>query len=186
MRLIVGISGASGVIMGYALLRELKQYPDIEIHLVLSEGAVRNFQEETDLDRKDVETLADVVHDNQNLAATISSGSFVTGGMMIVPCSMRTLSGIAHGYAENLLIRAADVCLKEGRKVVLVPREMPVSLLHLRNMQLAAEYGCRIVPPMLTFYNKAETLGAQVQHVLGKVLMQFGLAHEKFVPWRGA
>ena len=186
MRLIVGISGASGVIMGYTLLRELKQHPDMEIHLVLSEGAVRNFQEETDLRREDVEKLADVVHDNRNLGATISSGSFVTDGMMVVPCSMRTLSGIAHGYAENLLIRAADVCLKEGRRVVLVPREMPVSLVHLRNMQLAAEYGCRIVPPMLTFYNKAGTLEEQVHHVLGKVLMQFGLEHAKFVPWRGA
>ncbi len=186
MRLIVGISGASGVIMGYALLRELKQHPDIETHLVISEGATRNFAEETDISRADAEILADVVYDNQNMAAKISSGSFVTDGMAVVPCSMRTLSGIAHGYAENLLIRAADVCLKEGRKVVLVPREMPLSPLHLRNMQLAAEYGCRIVPPMLTFYNNARTLEEQVHHVLGKVLMQFGLEHKRFVPWRGA
>lgn len=185
MRLIVGISGASGVIMGYRLLQALKNYPEIETHLVISKGAVRNFKEETDLEIRQVNELADYVHDNRNLAASISSGSFVTAGMMIVPCSMKTLSGIANGYTSNLLTRAADVCLKERRKVVLAPRETPLNRIHLHNMQMAAEYGCSIVPPMLTFYNNLQTTEEQLQHVLGKVLMQFGLKHEKFVAWQG-
>jgi len=171
--------------MGYRLLQALQQHQDIETHLVISEGAVKNFELETDIKLNDVIKLAHHNHDIKNMAASISSGSFVTEGMMVVPCSMKTLSGIANGYAANLLLRAADVCLKEGRKVVLTPREMPLSLVHLRNMQLAAEYGCRIVPPMLTFYNNLASTEDQLQHVIGKVLMQFGLEHKKFVPWQG-
>jgi len=171
--------------MGYRLLQALNQHPYVEIHLVISEGAVRNFELETDISVADVKKLAHHYYDNDNMAASISSGSFITEGMMVVPCSMKTLSGIAHGYATNLLIRAADVCLKEGRKVVLAPREMPLGPVHLRNMLLAAEYGCRIVPPMLTFYNNLESTEDQLQHVIGKVLMQFGLEHKKFVPWQG-
>lgn len=186
MRLIIGISGASGVLMGYRMLQALRLHADCEIHLVMTESAMKNFSYETDIAIEDVVKLADYSYSNNNMAAVISSGSFITDGMMVVPCSMKTLSGIAHGYADNLLIRAADVCLKEGRKVVLVPREMPLSRIHLHNMQLAAEYGCCIVPPMLTFYNHADSLEAQIQHVLGKVLMQFGLQHQKFVPWQGA
>ena len=186
MRIIIGISGASGVIMGCRLLQSLKQYQDIETHLVISEGAARNFKLETDISIDEVRQLAHFCHENNNMAASISSGSFVTDGMIVIPCSMKTLSGIANGYSNNLLIRAADVCLKEGRKVVLVPREMPLSRVHLHNMQLAAEYGCRIVPPMLTFYNGLQTTEDQLQHVIGKVLMQFGLEHKKFIPWQGA
>ncbi len=185
MRLIVGISGASGVVMGQQLLSVLKNMPDVETHLVLTEGAVKNFEEETNLCIKEVERLADFVHSNQNLAAPISSGSFKTDGMIIIPCSMKTLSGVAHGFAENLIIRAADVCIKEGRKLVLVPREMPFSLLHLENMQRAARYGCTIIPPLLTFYNGLKTTEEQVHHILGKVLMQFGLEIEGFKPWQG-
>ena len=121
MRLIVGISGASGVIMGYRLLQALKEHPGMETHLVISEGAARNFELETDITLETVTETADYHYDNHNLAAIISSGSFVTDGMIIMPCSMKTLSGVAHGYADSLLTRAADVCLKEGRKVVLVP-----------------------------------------------------------------
>lgn len=186
MRIIVGISGASGVIMGYRLLQTLKQYSDIETHLVISEGAVRNFELETDVKINDVMLLADCCHDNNNMAASISSGSFVTDGMIVLPCSMKTLSGIANGFATNLLIRAADVCLKENRKVVLVPREMPLNRTHLNNMQLAFECGCRILPPMLTFYNNLTTTEEQIHHVIGKILMQFGMEHKKFVPWQGA
>ena len=186
MRLIVGVSGASGVLLGYRMLQALRQQPDCEVHLVMTEGAIENMRLETDLTPDDFSALADYTHSNKNLAATISSGSFVTDGMMVVPCSMKTLSGIANGYAANLLMRAADVCLKEGRRVVLVPREMPLGKIHLRNLQLAAESGCAIVPPMLTFYNHAGTLEEQMQHVIGKVLMQFGIAHQKFVPWQGA
>ncbi len=185
MRLIIGISGASGVIMGYELLQALRKFPTVETHLVVTEGAVLNFRYEADLSVADVAAMADVVHDNRNLAASISSGSFQIDGMIVVPCSMKTLAGIASGFAENLLLRAADVCLKEGRKVVLVPREMPMSRIHLRNLKEAADSGCVIVPPMLTFYNQANTLEKQVQHVIGKILRQFGLESEAFVPWEG-
>ena len=119
MRLIIGISGASGVVLGYHMLKALKTYPECETHLVISEGARLTFGLETELKIEDVEKLADFIHDNKNLAASISSGSFKTDGMIVIPCSMKTLSGIATGYAENLLIRAVDVCLKENRKVVL-------------------------------------------------------------------
>jgi 4-hydroxy-3-polyprenylbenzoate decarboxylase len=185
MRLIVGISGASGVLMGYRMLQALRLQSNVEIHLIITKGAIKNFSYETDLAIEDVVKLADYSYSNKNLAASISSGSFVTDGMIVIPCSMKTLSGIANGYATNLLIRAADVCLKEGRKVVLAPREMPLGRVHLNNMQLAAESGCCIVPPMLTFYNHSDSLEAQMQHVIGKIMMQFGLQHPKFMPWQG-
>lgn len=182
-RLIVGISGASGVLLGYELLKTLREQVDAELHLVVSDGAKRNFELETSLKLEGVYALADHVHDDHNLAAVISSGSFVTSGMIVAPCSMKTLSGIANGYSDNLLVRAADVCLKEGRRVVLVPREMPLSRVHLRNLQSASDAGCAIVPPMLTFYNGAETLQGQMVHVIGKVLMQFGIESKQFKPW---
>lgn len=185
MRLIVGVSGASGVVMSYYLLQALRAYPEIETHLVMTEGAKVNFSYETSIATQKVLELADVVHNNQNLAASISSGSFQTDGMIVMPCSMKSLAGIACGYADNLLLRAADVCLKEGRKVVLVPREMPLSRIHLRNLQSAAEAGCAIIPPMLTFYNGADHLEEQIKHVVGKVLMQFGLTYKDFKPWQG-
>lgn len=185
MRLIVGISGASGVVMGYRMLQALRSLPDCEVHLVVSEGAARNFACETKLNIQDVKALADYCHSNQNLAASISSGSFKTDGMIVIPCSMKTLAGIAAGYAANLLLRAADVCLKENRKVVLVPREMPFGRIHLRNLQAAADAGCVIVPPLLTFYNAPQTLDDQVQHLIGKILMQFQLDYRQFRAWKG-
>ena len=139
MRLIVGISGATGVQIGYRLLEVLSQRGDIEVHLVVSEGAKVIFDRETDVTMQEVEALADVVWDNRNLAAAISSGSFVTDGMIVAPCSMKSLSAIANAYDDDLLVRAADVCAKEGRKVVLVPREMPMNRAHLRNMLQACE-----------------------------------------------
>lgn len=185
MRLIIGISGASGVVLGYHMLKALKAYPECETHLVISEGAKVTFNLETDLKIEDIEKLADVVHSNKNLAAAISSGSFKTDGMIVIPCSMKTLAGIASGYAENLLIRAVDVCLKENRKVVLVPREMPLGKLHIRNLKEVSDLGCIIVPPMLTFYNNPQTIEEQINHIIGKVLMQFGLDHKKFIAWEG-
>jgi 4-hydroxy-3-polyprenylbenzoate decarboxylase len=184
-RLIVGISGASGVVMGHRLLKALKQLPDLEVHLVITEGAVKNFACETDLDVTELAQLAAFTHSNKNLAASISSGSFVTDGMIIIPASMKTVAGIASGFAENLLLRAADVCLKENRKVVLVPREMPLSRIHLRNIRECADNGCIIVPPMLTFYNGADSLEQQIDHIIGKILMQFGIEYQKFVAWQG-
>jgi 4-hydroxy-3-polyprenylbenzoate decarboxylase len=185
MRLIVGISGAAGVQIGYRLLEVLSQRGDIEVHLVVSEGAKVIFDRETDVTMQEVEALADVVWDNRNLAAAISSGSFVTEGMIVAPCSMKSLSAIANAYDDDLLVRAADVCAKEGRKVVLVPREMPMNRAHCRNLLRACEDGYVIMPPVLTFYNGCETTADQVDHVVGKILMQFGLAYDRFKPWEG-
>jgi 4-hydroxy-3-polyprenylbenzoate decarboxylase len=185
MRLIVGISGASGVILGYELLKALKSLSLCETHLVITEGAVKNFSCETSLSVEKVCSLADVVHDNKNMAASVSSGSFVTDGMIVAPCSMKTVSGIAAGYADNLLVRAVDVCLKESRRVVIVPREMPLNRIHLRNLKEAADCGCIIAPPMLTFYNNSDSVERQIDHIIGKILMQFGIKHKKFVPWKG-
>lgn len=185
MRLIVGISGASGVVMGHEVLKALKSFTEIETHLVITEGAIKNFTYETSLDIKEVIAEADVVYDNQNMAASIASGSFMTDGMIIVPCSMKTVAGIVSGFATNLLLRAADVCLKEDRKVVIVPREMPLSKVHLRNIKDAADLGCKVVPPMLTFYNGADSVEKQIAHIVGKILMQFGLQYKDFQPWKG-
>ena len=185
MRLIVGISGASGVIMGYKMVKALKSLPKCEVHLIITEGAEKTFGCETDISIQSVKSLADYCHSNKNMAASISSGSFKTDGMIVIPCSMKTLAGISSGYATNLLLRAADVCLKENRKVVLVPREMPLSRIHLRNLKEVADSGCIVIPPILTFYNAPQTLEDQINHVIGKVLMQFNIDYNKFVAWEG-
>lgn len=185
MRIIVGVSGATGAEMSYYLLQALKTVENCEIHLVVSHGAKVTWDMETDIPFEELLALADVVHDENNMAASISSGSFVTDGMIVMPCSMKTLAGIASGYADKLIVRAADVCMKEGRKVVLVPREMPLSKLHLRNLKEAADMGCVMVPPMLTFYNGPKTIEDQINHIVGKVLMQFGITYDKFKPWTG-
>ena len=182
MRLIVGISGASGVIMGRRLLETLRASADAEIHLIVTEAAERTWVLECDKPIRELYDLADVVYDNHDLAA-VASGSFRTDGMIVLPCSMKTLAGIASGYAENLLLRAADVCLKEGRRLVLCPREMPFGRIHLRNLTLAAEAGAAIVPPMLTFYNRPTTVDEQIDHVIGKVLLQFGIVPDNFRAW---
>ena len=152
MRLIVAVTGASGVEMSIRLLAALREIPDMEIFLIVSRGAATTWKYETDRPLSDLKAMADHVFEENDMAAIIASGSFVTNGMIIMPCSMKTLAGIVSGYADNLIQRAADVCIKEGRKVVLVPREMPLSRIHLRNMSEAADLGCVIVPPMLTFY----------------------------------
>lgn len=185
-RIIVGISGASGVVMGYYLVSALKQHPDVEVHLVVTEGAQKTWELECDIPLVELAALADVYHSDKNLAASISSGSFVTDGMIVIPCSMKTLAAITAGYAANLLVRAVDVCLKEERRVVLVPREMPFGKIHLRNLHTAADLGCSIVPPLLTFYNNPQTMEDQINHIIGKVLRQFGLEHDRFVSWKGA
>ena len=186
MRIIVGVTGASGVEMGYFLVKALRCVENMEIYLILSEGAKLTWGLECDRPLKELYDMADYVLDNGNLAACISSGSFVTDGMIVMPCSMKSLAGIVSGYADNLINRAADVCMKEGRKLVLVPREMPFSRLHLRNLKEAADLGCAIVPPMLTFYNGGTTMEDQINHVVGKVLMQFGIIYDKFKPWKGS
>ena len=185
MRLIIGISGASGVIMGYELLKALQAVPDCEKHLVITEGASKNFACETNLAIDEITALADFHYDNKNMAASISSGSFRTDGMIVIPCSMKTVAGIAAGFAGNLLLRAADVCLKENRRVVIVPRETPLSRIHLRNMKEAADNGCTVIPPMLTFYNGSDSVEKQIHHIIGKIFMQFGIVYEKFTAWKG-
>ena len=175
MRLIVGISGASGVIIAVELLKKLKEMLDIEIHLVITQGALLTFKHETNFNIEDIKKLADVVYDINEIDASIASGSFYTDGMIIVPCSMKTVAGIASGYAENLLLRAADVCIKENRKIVIVPREMPLSRIHLRNLKELSDYGIIIVPPMLTFYNIPLNIQQQIDQVVSKILMQFNL-----------
>ena len=185
MRIIVGVTGASGVIMSYHLLKALKAVPGCETHLIASRASETTWKCETEKPFSELTALADAVYDEEDLAAVIASGTFVTDGMIVLPCSMKTLAGIVSGYSENLLLRSADVCLKENRRVVLCPREMPLGKIHLRNMEQAAQCGCTIVPPMLTFYNGAETVEDQIHHVIGKVLLQFGLTYDRMKPWSG-
>lgn len=184
-RIIVGVSGATGVQLALYLMRALAAVEHVETHLVVSDGAKKTWELECATPIEELYELADVVHDAHNLAASISSGSYVTDGMVVMPCSMKTLSSIANGYADNLVSRAADVCLKEGRRVVLVPREMPLGKIHVRNMLSAADAGCILVPPMLTFYNGPVTIEDQINHVVGKVLRQFGIEPTKFHAWEG-
>ena len=189
MKLIVGISGASGVEMGFRLLDVLKKMSDVETHLVMTHGAVKTFELETDISIDRVKSTADHFYDVDNLAATISSGSFKIDGMIVIPCSMKTLAGIACGFSENLLLRAADVCLKERRKLILVPRETPLNRIHLQNLLTVHDAGAMIFPPVLTFYNRtkndAGTISEQIDHLLGKILRQFGIDYDKFKPWTG-
>ena len=175
MRLIVGISGASGAVIAVELLKKLKALEAVETHLIITEGAALTFKHETNFDLYDIKKLADVVYDVNEMDASIASGSFLTDGMVIVPCSMKTVAGIASGYADNLLLRSADVCIKENRKLVLVPREIPFSRIHLRNMKELADNDVVILPPMLTFYNVPSTIQQQIDHIVGKILMQFKL-----------
>ncbi len=157
MRLIVGMTGATGAPLGVALLQALREMPEVETHLVMSKWAKTTIELETPYTAQDVAALADVVHSPADQAATISSGSFRTDGMIVIPCSMKTLAGIRAGYAEGLVGRAADVVLKEGRKLVLVPRETPLSTIHLENMLALSRMGVAMVPPMPAYYNHPQT-----------------------------
>lgn len=182
-RMIVGLSGASGAPLGIELLKALRALPDWESHLVLSSGARRTIHLETDMSVEDVEALADRVYPIGDIGASIASGSFRTEGMVIAPCSMKTLAGVANGFSENLLLRAADVILKEQRRLVLVPRETPLSKIHLRNMMLAADAGAVIVPPMITFYHEPKSTAEMTSHIIGKVLDLFGIDMPGFRRW---
>ena len=184
-KLIIGISGADGVCLAVRLLHHLQKLDDVETHLVMTASAERNLLIEGEVTPDEVKKLADYAYDIDDMAATISSGSFKTDGMLIVPCSMKTLAAITCGYTDNLVQRAADVCLKENRKVVLVPREMPLGRVHLRNLLTANELGCVIVPPVLTFYNKPESIEDHMDHILGKALMQFDIELPSFKSWKG-
>lgn len=184
-RLIVGITGASAVIYGVRLLEVLRAIPDVETHLVLSAGAAVTLSLETDRSADDVRALADVVHDHGDLAAAVSSGSFPVCGMAVVPCSMKSLAQIALSLNDNLLTRAADVTLKERRRLVLVPRETPLHLGHLRHMVALAEMGAVILPPAPSFYHAPKTIMDVVDQTVGKVLDQFEISHALFRRWSG-
>ena len=181
-RLIVGISGASGVIYGVRLLEALKPLP-VETHLVMTRTAEVTLAHETKLKVADVRRLADVAYRIDDLAAAISSGSFRTMGMVVVPCSMRSLGEIAHGITSNLLTRAADVVLKEQRRLVLVARETPIHTIHLRNMLTLSQMGAVIAPPMPAFYNKPKDLDDIVNHTVGRALDLFDLDTGKVKRW---
>ncbi len=185
-RIIIGISGASGSVYGFAALHALRQVDDIETHLVLSGQARRTIELETDKTGADFEALADVVHDDSDLAASISSGSFLTDGMLVIPCSMKSAAAIAYSLNSNLLVRAADVCLKERRKLVLVVRETPLHLGHLRTLVQLAELGAVILPPVPGMYARPRTVEDVVMHTVGKALDQFGIENSLFRRWSGA
>jgi 4-hydroxy-3-polyprenylbenzoate decarboxylase len=184
-RLIVGISGASGVIYGVRLLEALHAMDDVEVHLVMSPFARVNIEIETDRDPKSVEALADVVHSYRNQAASIASGSFKTDGMIVAPCSMKTLSAIVNSYADSLLVRAADVVLKEGRRLVLMPRETPLHAGHCKLLYEAAQIGAMIMPPMPAFYGRPKTIEELVDHSVGRALDLFGLDAGLLERWQG-
>ena len=181
--LVVGISGASGVIYGIRLLEVLKGHPEVETHLVLTKPAERTIAEETAWDLGAVRALAAVVHPVGDIGASIASGSFPTMGMVVAPCSMRTASAIAYCQADNLLTRAADVTLKEGRKLVLVVRETPLHRGHLKVLLAASENGAVILPPMPAFYTKPRSVAEIVDHTVARVLDQFGVAHALSSRW---
>lgn len=182
-RIIVGISGASGIPIAAEVLRQLKKIPDIETHLMYTRGAEMTIPLETELTMEDIRGLADVVYENSNIGAGPASGTFRTIGMVIVPCSMKTLAGIVSGYSDNLLLRAADVTLKERRKLVLVTRECPLGTLHLRNMYEASQLGAVILPPVLSYYNHPDSLEDCTRHIAGKILDQFELESEGMKRW---
>ncbi len=184
-RIVVGISGASGVIYGVRLLEVLSRIDDIETHLVVSRASLTTLEYETSVKPEQIEELADVVHSPGNLAAPISSGSFKTEGMVVAPCSMKSLSMIAHSINDNLLVRAADVTLKERRKLVLIPRETPLHLGHLRAMTAVTEMGGVILPPVPSFYHRPKTIDDLINQTVGKTLDQFGIEHELFNRWAG-
>ncbi|MFH8898012.1 non-oxidative hydroxyarylic acid decarboxylases subunit B [Streptomyces coeruleorubidus] len=185
MRLIVGMTGATGAALGVRLLENLRELPEVETHLVLTRWARTTIELETGLSVADVSALADVTHHPEDQGATISSGSFTTDGMVIVPCSMKTLAGIRAGYAEGLVGRAADVVLKERRKLVLVPRETPLSEIHLENMLALTRLGARMVPPMPAFYNHPASVDDIVDHITARILDQFELPAPAAKRWEG-
>lgn len=182
-RLIVGVSGSSAPQLGYTLLEALHSLPEVETHLVLTAGARRCIKEEMSLDADQFELLADVVYGSDDFGAAISSGSFLTTGMVVMPCSMRTLAAVATGNGTDLVARAADVCLKERRRLVLVTRETPLNLVHLRNMESATLAGATIMPPVPAFYHRPRSIDDLLRHTAGKVLDQFRIEHDLFARW---
>ncbi|WP_372378083.1 non-oxidative hydroxyarylic acid decarboxylases subunit B [Vibrio natriegens] len=185
MKLIVGMTGATGAPLGVTLLQALQMIPDVETHLVMSRWAKTTIELETPYNAREISALADVTYNSSNQAAAISSGSFKTDGMIIIPCSMKSLAGIRAGYAEGLVGRAADVVMKENRKLVLVPRETPLSTIHLENMLALAQKGVTMIPPMPAWYNHPKSIDDIKHHIVARVLDQFNLDYPKAKRWQG-
>jgi 4-hydroxy-3-polyprenylbenzoate decarboxylase len=184
--LIIAMTGATGAIYGVRMLQVLKSQDEWETHVVISDAGMINLKHELDMNRSDLYRLPDVTHGINDIAASISSGGFKTEGMIIAPCSMKTLAAIAHGFGDNLISRAADVVLKERRRLVVMPRETPLNLIHIRNMASVTEMGGIIFPPMPAFYNKSDSLSAMVDETVGRVLDMFGVNVEGlYTPWQG-
>lgn len=185
-RLIIAITGATGAIFGVRMLQVLRDQEAWETHLIISDAGVVSLKHEMNMKRSELAGLADVSHNINEIAASIASGGFKTEGMIVAPCSMKTLAAVAHGFGDNLISRAADVVLKERRRLVLMPRETPLNLIHLRNMALVAETGGIIFPPMPSFYSKADSLLAMVNETVGRVLDMYGADVEGlYKPWAG-
>lgn len=184
-RLIVAITGATGVVYGVRLLQLLQALPDIESHLMISDAGVLNLHQELAMKRKDVEALADVVHNVRDVGASIASGSFQSAGMVIAPCSMKSLASVAHGLSDNLITRAADVVLKERRRLILMVRETPFNLAHLRNMTSVTEMGGIVFPPLPGFYHRPASIAEMVDHTLGRVLDLLHLPNTVTPRWDG-
>jgi polyprenyl P-hydroxybenzoate/phenylacrylic acid decarboxylase-like protein len=184
-RLIVGMSGASGAPLTMEVLRLLRVYhPEVETHLIVTKGGEMTLRQECGMEIEQIKDLVAVYHENDDIGASVASGSFRTMGMLIVPCSMKTVAGVVSGYSDNLLLRAADVCLKERRKLVLVARESPLSALHLRNLYEASQLGAVVLPPMLTYYTHPASLSDCTHHVATRILSQFDLAENGY-EWKG-
>jgi 4-hydroxy-3-polyprenylbenzoate decarboxylase len=184
-RIVVGITGATGAVYGVRLLARLQGVPGVETHLVVSDAASLTLHQEVGMQRRDVEALAHVVHKNREIGASIASGSFQTDGMVIAPCSMKTLAAVAHGLADNLVARAADVILKERRRLILMVRETPLNLAHLRNMTAVTEMGGIIFPPLPSFYHRPASIDEMVDHTLDRVLDLLGIENVAAPRWSG-
>jgi flavin prenyltransferase len=185
-RLIIAITGATGAVYGVRMLQVLREQEEWESHCLISDAGVVSLKHEMNMKRAELLALADVSHGINDIAASIASGGFKTEGMVIAPCSMKTLAAVAHGFGDNLISRAADVVLKERRRLVLMPRETPLNLIHIRNMVAAAEAGSIIFPPMPAFYSNADSVSAMVDETVGRVLGLFGVNVEGlYKPWAG-
>ncbi|RYF05561.1 MAG: UbiX family flavin prenyltransferase [Oxalobacteraceae bacterium] len=184
-RIVVAITGATGAVYGVRLLQRLGACPGVETHLVVSDAATLTLHQEVGLQKRDVEALAHVVHRNREIGASIASGSFQTDGMVIAPCSMKTLAAVAHGLSDNLITRAADVVLKERRRLVLMVRETPFNLAHLRNMTAVAEMGGIVFPPLPSFYNLPASIDEMVDHTVARVMDLLGVDNSLAPRWAG-
>ena len=184
-RLVIAMTGASGALYGVRLLEQLRKSGGVETHLMISDAAALNLHHELDIKRKEVEALADVVHSVRDIGACVASGSFRTDGMVVAPCSMKTLASVAHGMCDNLITRAADVMLKERRRLVLMVRETPFNLAHLRNMTAVTEMGGIIFPPLPALYQRPQTVSEMVDHTVGRILDLLSVEQRLAPEWMG-